>query len=216
MRYFLIGPRKNVAPPENGFKLLVVLPGGDGSADFNPFIRRIFKNALSDEYLIAQPVAFKWRPSQRIAWPTRANAVEGQEFATEDFIEAVVGDVKSRHKLDEGRVFTLSWSSGGPAAYAVSLAEDTPITGSYVAMSVFQPNNLPPLANAKDHRYYIEHSPDDRVCPFRMAEQAEQMLREQGATVQFNSYEGGHGWRGNVYGRIRGGIRWLEGAVVGE
>jgi len=213
MRYFLIGPRENVVAPENGFKLLVVLPGGDGSADFNPFIRRIFKNALRDDYLVAQPVALKWRPSQQITWPTRVHPVEGQQFATEDFVEAVIGDVRSRHKLDDRHVFTLSWSSGGPAAYAISLADKTPVTGSYVAMSVFKPNDLPPLANAESRCYYIEHSPDDRLCPFRMAEDAERLLKENGAAVKFNTYDGGHGWRGDVYGRIRGGIQWLEGAV---
>ena len=214
MRYFLIGPRENVKPPENGCKLVVILPGGDGGEDFHPFVRRIFKNALCDGYLVAQPVAFKWRPSQQIVWPTHASSVEGQKFATEDFVEAVVADVKSRHKIDERCVFTLSWSSGGPAGYAVSLAEDTPIAGSYVAMSVFTPDDLPPLDNARGHAYFIDHSPDDRVCPFRMAEEAEQKLKEHEATVRFNEYEGGHGWRGDVYGRIRGGIEWLEGAVA--
>ncbi len=46
-----------------------------------------------------------------------------------------------------------------------------------------------------------------------MAEEAERLLRENGAAVKFNTYDGGHGWREDVYGRIRGGIQWLEGAV---
>lgn len=79
MRYFLIGPRENAVAPEAGFRLLVVLPGGDGNADFNPFVRGILKNALGGDYLIAQPVAVKWRPDQPIVWPTRENQVEGQE-----------------------------------------------------------------------------------------------------------------------------------------
>ena len=210
MRYCLIGPRENAVPPKSGFKLVVVMPGGDGGEDFHPFVRRIYKHAMNDEFLVAQPVAFKWRPLQKIVWPTRINPVEGQEFSTEDFVEAVVRDAARRYSLDERCVFTLSWSSSGPAAYAISLAEKKSITGSYVAMSVFQPDFLPPLTNARGHAYFIDHSPDDRTCPFRMAKAAEQSLQEHGASVRLNTYEGGHGWRGDVYGRIRSGIDWLE------
>ncbi len=210
MRYFLIGPPKNAVPPKGGFKLLIVMPGGDGGEGFHPFVRRIYKHALNDQFLVAQPVAFKWRPFQEIVWPTRVDPVKGQEFSTEDFVEAVVRDVSDRHSLDERHVFTLSWSSGGPAAYAISLAQEKSITGSYVAMSVFKPGFLPPLENARGHAYFIDHSPDDRICPFHMAKAAERSLQEHGASVRLNTYEGGHGWRGDLYGRIRDGVEWLE------
>src|SRR5262249_42979507 len=55
-RYFLIGPNKDAKGPTDGYGLVVILPGGDGSAEFNPFVRRIYKNALPDGYLAAQPV----------------------------------------------------------------------------------------------------------------------------------------------------------------
>lgn len=196
--------------PESGFKLLIVMPGGDGSADFNPFIRRIYKNALDNEYLIVQPVAFKWRPNQQIVWPTRTNKVDGQKFATEDFVEAIIRDVEAKHKIDKKAIYTLSWSSGGPAAYAVSLAKDSPVTGSYIAMSVFHTDSLPPLTAARDRAYYIEHSPEDQVCPFDQAKQAEESLKKEGAQVQFNTYDGGHGWHGDIFGRIRAGVGWLN------
>jgi predicted esterase len=64
---------------------------------------------------------------------------------------------------------------------------------------------------AKGRRYYIEHSPDDNVCPFRMAVQAEESLRKAGAAVKLSTYSGGHGWSGDVFERIRTGINWLEG-----
>jgi predicted esterase len=155
-------------------------------------------------------VAFKWTESQEIVWPTRDSPVAGQKFSTEDFVEAVVGDVARRHPLDNKSIFTLSWSSGGRAAYAVSLAEATSVTGSYIAMSVFKPDYLPPLKNARNRAYFIDHSPEDRICPFRMAEAAKKSLEEHGARVRFNVYEGGHGWHGDVYTRIRSGIEWLE------
>jgi RNA polymerase sigma-70 factor (ECF subfamily) len=43
-----------------------------------------------------------------------------------------------------------------------------------------------------------------------MAEQAHKVLRHYGAKTKMVAYEGGHGWRGDVYGRIREGMRWLE------
>jgi predicted esterase len=209
-RYFLIGPKKNTKPPAEGYCLLIILPGGDGSADFHPFVKRIFKNALSDRYLAAQPIAWQWTPDQEIVWPTKTNPVAKMKFSTEDFVEAVIEDVAKKHNLDRTKVFTLSWSSSGPAAYATSLQTRYSVRGSFIAMSVFNPRFLPPLKAAKDHAYYLYHSPQDRICPFRMAEQAKNSLAENGAKVRLETYEGGHGWRGNVYQDIRQGLEWLE------
>ncbi|HEX4591195.1 MAG TPA: hypothetical protein VH120_14750, partial [Gemmataceae bacterium] len=178
--YFLIGPANDGPVSVKGYGLVVVLPGGLGSADFHPFVKRIYKYAVPDRFLIAQPVAVKWDEKQQIVWPTEKNRVENMKFSTEEFVEAVIADVAGRNKLDPARIFTLSWSSGGPAAYAISLSSKK-VTGSFVAMSVFKPEQLPPLEKSKGHRYFLCHSPDDRICPFRMAEQAEESLKKNGA-----------------------------------
>lgn len=115
-----------------------------------------------------------------------------------------------KHRINKKRVYTLSWSSSGPAAYAAALEKKTLVRGSFIAMSVFKPNQLPDIRNAKGRLFYIYHSPDDRICPFRMAEEARDKLKEAKAHVEFQRYSGGHGWRGNVYGNIRAGIEWLE------
>jgi predicted esterase len=154
-------------------------------------------------------VAVKWSDSQEIVWPTEKNRDPGMKFSTEDFVEAVIKDVEGKHPLDPERIFTLTWSSSGPAAYAISLTSKR-VTGSLIAMSVFKPDLLPPLEKAKGHGYYLYHSPDDRVCPFRMAEQAAKDLEQRGAAVKLTTYKGGHGWRGNVFGNIKTGIQWLE------
>jgi predicted esterase len=77
-------------------------------------------------------------------------------------------------------------------------------------MSVFNPKFLPSMKGARGHAYYLYHSPQDRVCPYRMAEQAKTTLAENGAKVSLGTYDGGHGWRGNVYDDIRAGVAWLE------
>src|SRR5687767_2814483 len=124
-RYFLIGDTKKA--PEEGFGLLLVLPGGDGSADFHPFVKRIYKNALPKGYLVAQLVAVPSKNPRQIVWPTVKTKDAKQTFTTESFIANVVSEIKAKHKIDAARVFTLSWSSGGPAAYAASISKDTPI-----------------------------------------------------------------------------------------
>jgi predicted esterase len=210
-RYFLIGPTQGAEAPADGFGLIIVLPGGNGSAEFNPFVKRIYKHAVPDGYLVAQPVAPQWGRTQEITWPTAKNRVPRMKFSTEEFVTALVDDVATKHKLDPSRIFTLGWSSGGPAAYAASLADGTKVTGSFAAMSVFNPRYLPPLANAKGKAFYLHHSPDDQVCPFRMAEKAAADLKTNGATVELHTYAGGHGWQGNLYDDIRTGIEWLEG-----
>jgi predicted esterase len=208
-RYFLVGPSKGASAPKQGYGLLVVLPGGDGSADFHPFIKRIYKNAAPEGYLVAQPVAVKWTQKQEIVWPTAKSRVDGMKFSTEELVAAVIADVQGRHPLDAERTFTLTWSSSGPAAYAISLTNPK-VTGSFIAMSVFKPDLLPPLEKAKGHAYFLYHSPDDRVCPFRMAQQAAKDLEKHGAAVKLTTYEGGHGWRGGLFAHIREGIEWLE------
>ena len=211
-RYFLIGPAKDKQAPAAGRGLVVILPGGDGSAGFQPFVKRIFKYALPDGYLAAQPVAVKRSADQEIVWPTAGvkHLVKDARFTTEEFIAAVVEDVAKKHSLDRKRVFVLGWSSSGPAVYSALLQEKPPAAGAFVAMSVFKPDTLPPLARAKGRPFYLYHSPDDRVCPFWMAKRAERELTTAGAAVTLAEYDGGHGWRGGLYDSIRTGVEWLE------
>ena len=207
--YFLIGPKVGTEAPKEGYKVAIVMPGGDGGADFNPFVRRILKNALGTDWLIAEPVSVKWMSAQQIVWPTEINKVEGQVFSTEVFVESVIADVKGRFPINSKCIVTLSWSSSGPAAYAIGLQPETSVTGSYVAMSVFKPATLPALSNAKGRRFYIDHSPDDQVCPYADAQAARSELAKTGAIVKSSDYEGGHGWHGDVYKRIHDGLTWL-------
>lgn len=208
-RYFLIGAAKDSKPTKQGYGLVVVLPGGPGTADFHPFVKRIYKYAVPEGYLVAQPVAVKWTDKQNIVWPTAKDRAKGMKFSTERFIDDVIDEVAAQHAIDKARIFTLSWSSSGPAAYAASLTSKK-VTGSFVAMSVFYPNRLPDLKKAKGHGYYLYHSKEDRICLYQLAEQAAKKLEASGAEVKLVEYEGGHGWHGPVYVNIRKGIQWLE------
>ena len=211
-RYLLIWDSSAPAAPEQGHRLLLLLPGGDGGTGFQTFARRIAKNALPPGYLVAELVAVAWTPeqAQQIVWPTAADKLPDAGFTTEQFADDVITDLTRNIKVDPRYIFILGWSSGGPPVYASSLGVATRITGWFVAMSVFTPEHLPPLDNARGRAFYLYHSQEDELCPYAMAEQAAQALRSSGATVELASYDGGHGWRGPVYDDIRAGITWLE------
>jgi RNA polymerase sigma-70 factor (ECF subfamily) len=211
-RYLLIGPTAGTVVSPEGYKLLLVLPGGDGSAEFRWFARRIAKNSLPRGYLVAELVAVSWTPEQfkQVVWPTAASEISQVGFTTEEFVDAVITDLAQSKTIDPRYVFTLGWSSGGPPVYATSLSTGTQVTGSFVAMSVFKEGRLPALGNARGRAYYLYHSPQDQLCPFHMAEDAARKLAANGASVKLATYQGGHGWVGPVYEDIRSGIAWLE------
>lgn len=207
-RYFLIGERKKA--PSKGFGLALILPGGGGGADFNPFVRRMYKNALKSKgYLVAQLVSKKWTEKQVIVWPTEKSKVKKMKFSTEKFAATVIDEVCDKYKINKKRIFTLTWSSSGPAAYAISLSNKK-VKGSFIAMSVFKRNQLPSLKKAKGHAYYLLHSPDDKVCPYSMAKEAAAALKKKGAKTTLVDYAGGHGWKMAIYPALQTGFKWLE------
>lgn len=214
MRYALIGPKPGDPAPKGGYKLLLILPGGDGSPDFNPFIRRIAKFAVPPGYVVAHLVAPVWndRQANQIVWPTAKDAGAGAGFTTEAFIASVVKDVGTKVSLNSKSVWALGWSSGGPPVYASLLGDNSPLSGAFVAMSVFRPDNLPQLDRAKGKAVYLLHSPQDFI-KISMAEAARDKLAEAGAKTTLTTYPGGHGWREDPFGHIERGITWLEASI---
>lgn len=208
--YFLINAHPDAPTPKGGYGLIVVLPGGSGSAEFHPFVKRIAKHAAPKDCLVVQLVAHKWTEDQRIVWPTYRNKVEGQEFTTERFALAAIDEVRTDHEINPKRIYAMGWSSSGMPVYSMVMKHDSVIVGGYIAQSVFKRELLPPMRQAKGRAFYIEHSREDRVCPYAMAELARDKLKEAGAEVRFATYPGGHGWRGDVYGRMRKAFAWLE------
>jgi len=207
-RYFLVMPEGE--KPAGGYKLLVVLPGGDGSADFQGFVKNIAAKGLPPGYIVAQAVAPKWSDAEnRVVWPIAKLPDAKAKFTSEEFVEAIIADVKSKNAVNEKCVFTLGWSSGGPPCYSSALKEGSPVRGSFVAMSVFKPEQLPRLENGKGKAFYILHSPQDFI-KMSFPESARDQLAAAGAKTKLATYEGGHGWKGDVFGNIRAGMDWLE------
>jgi len=208
-RYLVHGPKKDSKEPKEGRPVLYVLPGGDGGADFQSFVKNIRRQVLTDEWVEVQLVSTKWTEKQVIVWPTAGSPVKDAKFTTEEFFAAVHKDVTKAFKIDAKRVFALGWSSGGPPVYTLALSPKSPVTGAYLAMSVFYPSRLPSLDGAKGKPFFIDHSPDDKTCEFKLAEEARDALKKAGAEVEFVTYEGGHGWKGDIWGRMKKGIAHL-------
>jgi predicted esterase len=212
--YYLIGRDGVTDAPEGGFGLAIVLPGGDGQGrKFSAFVRRIHKYVLDETWLIALGTARKWSRSQVIVWPTRKGPVKGMKYTTEEYVAAVIADAKKRQAIDPKRVILMGWSSSGPACYATALAENKDVTGYYILMSVFKPDQLPPLEKAKGRNVYIEHGKNDKTCPIRMAREAAKALKAAGANVEFVEHDGGHGFSGPVYPRMKRAFEWLVSAA---
>jgi predicted esterase len=121
----------------------------------------------------------------------------------------VVAEVSSKNKIATRHIYAMGWSSGGPAVYAAAMRAKTPLTGAMVAMSVYKPELLPRPENAKARAFYILHSPQDFIA-MRFPESARTALKGAGAQVELVTYEGGHGWHGDVFGLIRAGIEYLD------
>jgi predicted esterase len=206
-RYYLIPARGK--PPTKGHALLVVLPGGDGSADFRPFVGRIAEQALGEDFVVAQLVAPAHPKSAELVWPKRRDKVPTVKVATEDFIAQVIAAAQKAHAVDAERVFLLGWSSSGPACYATVADAAASVRGAFVAMSVFHAQQLAKIEGVAGRAVYVLHSPDDKI-PLSFAQTAVQRLAAAGAKTELATYEGGHGWHGDVFGQIRTGVRWLE------
>jgi predicted esterase len=211
LRYFLLPPAKVVTQPEAGFGLALILPGGDGGEDFLTFAKQMRSMGIPSDFVAAQLVAPKWTDKQEVTWPTAFLKEKGMKYSTEEFVEAVIDEVQKKNKIDSRCIFTVSWSSSGPAAYAVALTSKR-ITGSFVAMSVFRPDWLPDLAQAKKRSFFLYHSPQDQVCSYFFAQRAKLLLTQNGANVELFTYSGGHGWLPYTFymDTIKDGIEWLR------
>ena len=210
-RVFLIGLDEKAKAPRKGYGLIVVLPGGGGGPDFTSFVRRIHQNAVPEDFLTLQLVAPEWKEGQgkTLVWPTEQSRYSPAKFTTEEFVREAIAAVQKKTKIDKKRILSLSWSSGGPPVYSLTLQKKTPLTGSLILMSVFKPDELPSLKRAKGYSYYLMQSPEDEVTPFKHAEKAKEALDKVKARVELESYEGGHGWPMPVYPRLKKAFEWL-------
>lgn len=148
-KYFLIQHKQSTA--QKGKRgLLIILPGGPGSADFLPFCANVLTRlGVPEGFLVAELVAPVWREDEnRVVWPSKAFSDAKAKFNTEEFIDAVIADVAKRHQIDDRFIFTLGWSSSGHVLYSASVS-CAKVRGSIVAMSRFFPGRMRKLEDVR-------------------------------------------------------------------
>jgi len=215
-RYFVLPAHEPAQDGKGG--LIVVLPGGDGSREFLPWVENGLLAQRPADCTGVMVTAVKWKPDQQIVWPTANSRVPDMQYTTEDYVRAVVAavekelvekqQVEKQQPVDPARRVIVAWSSSGPAVWPLLVAKDSPFERGYVAMSVW-PQGLGDLQAAKGRRFFLDQSPQDQVTPFRHVRDAHTALTKAGAVVRVSVYEGGHGWNGDPIPRLREGLRWL-------
>lgn len=205
--YFTIPAKAPVAGKKG--PLLVVLPGGDGSRDFLPFVENGILGSVPEDCTGVLVTSVKWRDDQKVVWPTAQSKVQDQQWTTEAFVAAVVKAVQQEAAIDPKRIAVLAWSSSGPAVYPMLLDPKGPFARGYVAMSVWPAVEKKGMTAAKGRRFVLDQSPDDQVTAFSHAREAYTALTAAGATVHLSTYRGGHGWQDDPLARLRANLAWL-------
>jgi hypothetical protein len=106
MLCILTVPHPETEPPDGGWGLVVVLPGGDGSDALQPVVTDLARQAMPPGYFVGQLVAPKWSEEADAVWLTSDSLPEAAEFSTGSFVGAAV------EYLARGTRSTNSGSSG--------------------------------------------------------------------------------------------------------
>lgn len=202
------GARANDAPG-----LIVVLTSDGDAASAAGFWYEAAAHALEKKYYIAVVAAPKWTPNQQSVWLTNPDMKGAKEakFSTETLVADVVKDISATNTIDANRIFLHGIGAGGAAAYAIALDERSPFRGFYVLGATFKTSALPPLDRAAGKRFLIQNGKDDRVHPYWMAEAAQKLLTQKGATVKLDPTPGYLGSQSidAVMGLIKASFDWM-------
>ena len=103
------------------------------------------------------------------------------------------------------------WLNGMVSNDVAALTPEPARSGCYAALLTPQGRIVADLhVLHRGEAYWLEQSPEDPITTFDHAEKAKTTLEKLGAKVHLESYEGGHGWHGDLFGRLKRGFAWLE------
>ena len=156
--------------------------------------QEIAAQAFDGKYLIALARSPQAVSKQIPLWPLRSIQSPHQkigaenELNTENFVEDIVRDVAAKYPINATRVFLAGLGAGGGAAYACSLELQTLFHGFLLIDAPFRSSQLPPLAGAKNRRYYLLHHRQNSKTPFFIATAAQSGLSKAGGIVALIEY----------------------------
>ncbi|MDY6873891.1 MAG: dienelactone hydrolase family protein [Chloroflexota bacterium] len=181
-------------------RLLLLLHGHLG----NENVMWILTKSIPQSYTLLAPRApielgpgqYSWHTIQP-QWPTLRGAY--QDLAS-DLLERVDSWTKENAPEIE-RYDVMGFSQGAVMAYALSFLHPLKIN-KVAAIAGFVPqtwkNDLADI-DLRDRRYFIAHGKQDEIIPIKKARQAEGLLKEKGAEVQFCSADTGHKLGANCF-----------------
>ena len=210
--YYLLLPEK----PRKKLHLVVALPGGNGqAADFLPWMKRV-RDGLGKDYALAVVSAPQWSKEQteNVVWVTdywRKSRYPDAKWSAEALAEEVLADASRRLPKKPASATLFGWSSAGPVVYAAATQKKTPFDGFVVHCSVFKPDQMGKLKNARKRRFYLLQGTEDTVTRLRWAEEAEEALEKEKAVVELEAYAGGHGWSmPDPFGTLKRALEWVR------
>ena len=177
--------------PEKKPGLLVVLTDSMENIEAQKLRwQEIAAQAFDGKFLIALARSPHTESKQSPLWPLRPKDKTGTNAhpTTEELIAEIVRDAESKYPIHPDRVFLAGIGAGGSAVYSCSLEARTPFHGFLLLDALFRSSELPPLANAKNKRYYLLHHRDIGKTPFFIATAAQSALSKAGAIVQLIEY----------------------------
>jgi len=196
------------APPEGGWPLVVGLHGfsHDGpslAARMDGLSDALYARLWPDGLF---PVEVGEGDDRRIgrSWyqydGDQERFVAALERAAE-FVEVVVEAAATDHPIDRGRRVILGYSMGGYVAGWAAFRAGSPWAG-LVALATRVKSEVVDLRNGSGLPVLVMHGEDDRFIPAERARQSAERLREGGAQVTFETWDGGHGLRPPVSRRV--------------
>ena len=183
--------RPTIAPERRPGLLVVLTDSMEAIEEQKTRWQEIAAQAFDGKYLIAIARSPQSDLKQAPLWPVNSNQKTGTsgDLTTENLVAAVVRDAEAKYPVNPDRVFLAGVGpEGGGAAYACSLESRTPFHGFLLLDSPFRAARLPPLASAKNRRYYLLHHRQNRKTPFFIATAAQSALSKAGAAVQLMEY----------------------------
>lgn len=180
-----------IIAPEKKPGLLVVLTDSMENMEAQKLRwQEIAAQAFDGKFLIALVRSPQANGKQIPLWPLRSSEKPGTNsgLTTENLLAEVVQNAESKYPIHPDRVFLAGVGTGGAAVYACSLESRTPFHGFLLLDAPFRSSQLPPLANAKNKRYYLLHHRKNPITPFFIATAAQSALNKASAIVQLVDY----------------------------
>ncbi len=182
--------------PENydatkAYPLLVGLHGyGSNAGSFVTLWERFSER----QFIFASPQApYVFLPGRELGYSWNLPQVgENALLKVEEYIKAVVAELKRQHKVSDTYLF--GFSQGCAMTYFAGIRNPKLFKGLVCFGGWLDEEllNEKTLKDGKNLRVFIAHASDDRTVQYEAATKARQLLEKHGYNITFREFQGGH------------------------